>query len=56
MIQSESYDDQGILHLTVRMSGERLIQLIGQNHHDMDQFLGEQAVQFRRPLEAFEQN
>ena len=55
VIESERYDEEGILHLTVRMSGERLIQLIGQNHHDIDQILGEQAMQFKRPLEAFEQ-
>lgn len=54
VIESERYDEEGILHLTVRMSGERLIQLIGQNHHDIDQILGEQATQFKRPLEAFE--
>lgn len=55
VIQSEHYDDQGLLHLTVRMSGEQLSQLIRQNHFDLDQILGEQAVRLKRPLEEFEQ-
>ncbi|MFU8925517.1 ribosome rescue GTPase HflX [Acinetobacter puyangensis] len=55
VIQSEHYDDQGRLHLTVRMAAEKLLQLIGQNHFDLDSILGEQAAQFKPELEAFEQ-
>jgi GTP-binding protein HflX len=55
VIQSEHYDDQGNLHLTVRIAAEKLLQLIGQNHFDLDSILGEQAAQFKPELEAFEQ-
>ncbi len=55
VIQSESYDEQGNLHLTVCMSAEKLKQLILQNHFDLQQILGEQAAIFQKPLEEFEQ-
>lgn len=55
VIQHESYDDHGILHLTVRMSKEKLKTMILQLHYPLDEILGSQAESFKRVLEEFEQ-
>nr|WP_174506663.1 ribosome rescue GTPase HflX [Acinetobacter sp. Marseille-Q1620] len=54
VIQSENYDDEGNLHLDVRMAPQKLEQLIKQAHLPIDQILGQKAKQFQRPLEEFE--
>lgn len=55
VIQSEHYDEQGILHLTVRIAKDKLAQLILQNHFDLTTILGDQASLLQTPLEEFEQ-
>ncbi|SPL69634.1 ribosome rescue GTPase HflX [Acinetobacter stercoris] len=54
VILSENYDDEGNLHLDVRMAPQKLEQLIKQAHLPIDQILGQKAKQFQRPLEEFE--
>ena len=54
VIQAEQYDDEGQLHLQVSMAPHKLEQLIKQAHLPIDEILGAQAEQFKRPLEAFE--
>ncbi len=54
VIQHESYDDAGCLHLDVQMAGEKLAQIILQAHLPIDEIMGDAATQFKRPLEAFE--
>ncbi|ENV34948.1 ribosome rescue GTPase HflX [Acinetobacter gerneri] len=54
VIQSENYDDEGNLHLSVSMAPHKLEQLIKQAHLPIDQILGDKAKQFHRPLEEFE--
>jgi len=54
VIQSENYDDEGNLHLSVSMAPHKLEQLIKQAHLPIDQILGDKAKQFYRPLEEFE--
>jgi GTP-binding protein HflX len=54
VIQSEHYDDEGQLHLHIRIAPQKLEQLIKQAHLPLEEILGEQAQQFQRPLEAFE--
>ena len=54
VIQSEHYDDEGQLHLHIRIAPQKLEQLIKQAHLSLDEILGKQAQQFQRPLEAFE--
>ncbi len=54
VIQSENYDDEGNLHLSVSMAPQKLEQLIKQAHLPIDQILGDKAKQFQRPLEEFE--
>ena len=54
MIQSEHYDEQGQLHLQVSIAPQKLAQIIRQAHLSLEDILGEQAVQFQRPLEEFE--
>jgi len=54
VIQSEHYDDEGQLHLHIRIAPQKLEQLIKQAHLPLDEILGKQAQQFQRPLEAFE--
>ena len=55
IIQSEHYDEQGNHWLSVTLTADKLLQLIKQNHFDVDSILGEQANQFKPILEAFEQ-
>ena len=54
VIESEHYDDEGNLHLVVVMAPQKLEQLIKQAHLPLDEILGAQAQQFKRPLEEFE--
>ena len=54
VIQSEHYDDEGNLQLTVAMAPHKLEQLIKQAHLPIDEILGKKAEQFKRPLEEFE--
>lgn len=54
VIQSEHYDEQGQLHLQVNIAPQKLAQIILQAHLSLEDILGEQAVQFQRPLEEFE--
>lgn len=56
VIESEHYDDDGYHHVQVRLAADKLLQLIRQNHFDIEQILGEQAAQFEPVLEAFEQS
>ena len=54
VIESEQYDENGQLKLTVKMAPHKLEQLIKQLHLPIDEILGEKAVQFQRKLEEFE--
>jgi GTP-binding protein HflX len=54
VIQSEHYDDEGNLHLNVKIAPAKLEQLIRQAHLPLDQILGEKASMFQRTLEEFE--
>ncbi|KGT47248.1 ribosome rescue GTPase HflX [Acinetobacter sp. HR7] len=54
VIQSEHYDEDGQLHLQVRIAPQKLEQIIRQAHLSLEDILGDQAVQFQRPLEEFE--
>ncbi|WP_096911514.1 MULTISPECIES: ribosome rescue GTPase HflX [Acinetobacter] len=54
VIQSEHYDDQGDLHLSVCIAPHKLEQLIKQAHLPLDEILGKKASLFHRPLEEFE--
>ena len=54
VIQSEHYDDEGNLHLNVKIAPATLEQLISQAHLPLDQILGEKASMFQRTLEEFE--
>lgn len=54
VIQSEHYDDEGNLHLNVKIAPTKLEQLIRQAHLPLDQILGEKAALFERTLEEFE--
>ena len=55
VVQHESYSDTGEILLEVSMAGEKLAQLILQAHLPIDEIMGADAAQFKRPLEAFEQ-
>lgn len=54
VIQSEHYDEQGELLLSVNIAPQKLEQLLKQAHLPLHEILGEQANQFQRPLEEFE--
>ncbi|QKQ70772.1 ribosome rescue GTPase HflX [Acinetobacter sp. 10FS3-1] len=54
VIQSEHYDEEGHLHLNIRIAPQKLEQLIKQAHLPLEDILGKQAQQFKRPLEEFE--
>lgn len=54
VIQSEQYDDEGNLHLSIRMAPHKLEQLLRQLHLPLHDILGQAAKMFERPLEAFE--
>lgn len=54
VIKTEDYNDQGDLLLRIAMTPQKLAQMIHQLHLPIDEILGEQAQQFKRPLEAFE--
>ncbi|MCO8045794.1 GTPase HflX [Acinetobacter bohemicus] len=56
VIQSEHYDEEGHLHLNIRIAPQKLEQLIKQAHLPLEDILGKQAQQFKRPLEEFEIN
>ena len=54
VIEHEQYDEDGQLHLRVRIAPNKLEQLIRQAHLPLDEILGKAAKQFERPLEEFE--
>ncbi|MNC76529.1 hypothetical protein D3C75_1282700 [compost metagenome] len=54
VIQSEHYDDAGLLHIDVRIAPHKLEKLIRQAKLPLEEILGERASQFSRPLEEFE--
>ncbi|CEI52916.1 MULTISPECIES: ribosome rescue GTPase HflX [Acinetobacter] len=54
VIESEHYDDDGQLLLSIAIAPHKLEQLIKQAHLPIDEILGEKAQQFKRPLEEFE--
>ncbi|AOA59247.1 ribosome rescue GTPase HflX [Acinetobacter larvae] len=54
VIESEEYDDEGNLHLAVRIAPQKLLQLLGQAHLSLDQVLGTAAKEFEPVLEEFE--
>lgn len=54
VIQAEHYDEQGNLILELRMSPQKLEQLIKKSHLPLEQLLGEKAKIFAPVLEEFE--
>ena len=56
VIQSEAYDDHGLLHLQVHIAPQKLQQLIGEAHLSLRELLGDQAHLFEPRLEEFEIN
>jgi GTPase len=54
VIQSECYNDDGLLILSIQIAPQKLEQIIRQAHLPMDEILGDKAKQFHRPLEEFE--
>ncbi|WP_277560030.1 ribosome rescue GTPase HflX [Acinetobacter beijerinckii] len=54
VIESERYEENGDLHLTVCIAPHKLEQLIKQAHLPLDEILGNKASIFQRPLEEFE--
>lgn len=54
VIESEHYDDAGLLHIDVRIAPHKLEKLIRQAKLPLEEILGERANQFKRPLEEFE--
>ena len=54
VINNEHYDEEGLLHLELKISAEKLKQIILQNHFRLDDVLGDQAQIFSRTLEEFE--
>lgn len=56
VIQSEHYDDEGHLHMSICIAPHKLEQLIRQAHLPLDDILGTQAVLFQRVLEDFEKD
>ena len=56
VIQSEAYDDHGLLHLQVHIAPQKLQQLIGEAHLSLRELLGDQARLFEPRLEEFETN
>ncbi len=54
VIESEHYDDAGLLHIDVKIAPHKLEKLIRQAKLPLDEILGEHASQFKRPLEEFE--
>ena len=55
VIQTEQYDDEGNLHLSVCIAPHKLQQLLNQAHLPLNEILGDKAALFQRPLEEFEQ-
>ncbi len=55
VIQTEQYDDEGNLHLSICIAPHKLQQLILQAHLPLNEILGDKAALFQRPLEEFEQ-
>lgn len=47
VIQSEHYDDEGLLHIDIRIAPHKLEQLICQAKLPIDEILGERASQFK---------
>ena len=47
VIQSEHYDEQGDLHLSVCIAPQKLEQIIRQAHLPLDEILGEKAALFK---------
>lgn len=54
VIESEHYDDAGLLHIDVKIAPHKLEKLIRQAKLPLNEILGEHASQFKRPLEEFE--
>lgn len=54
VIQSEHYDDEGDLHLSVCIAPHKLEQLIKQAHLPLDEIVGAKSFLFHRVLEEFE--
>ena len=54
VIQTEQYDDEGNLHLSVCIAPHKLQQLLNQAHLPLNEILGDKAALFQRPLEEFE--
>ena len=54
VIESERYEENGDLHLTVCIAPHKLEQIIKQAHLPLDEILGNKASIFQRPLEEFE--
>ena len=55
VIQTEQYDDEGNLHLSVCIAPHKLQQLLNQAHLPLNEILGDKAALLQRPLEEFEQ-
>ena len=54
VIQSEYYDDEGQLHLTICIAPNKLEQLLKQSHLPLNEILGDKATLFQPVLEDFE--
>ena len=54
VIQSEQYDEEGNLHIQVKMAPQKIEQLIKKAHLPLDEILGEKAKIFHPVLEEFE--
>ena len=54
VIQSEHYDDEGNLHLSVIIAPQKIEQMIKKLHLPLDEILGEKSNIFRPKLEEFE--
>ena len=55
VIQTEQYDDEGNLHLSVCIAPHKLQQLLNPAHLPLNEILGDKAALYPRPLEEFEQ-
>ena len=55
VIQSEYYDEQGHLHLSICIAPDKLEQLLKQAHLPINEIVGAKAFLFQRALEDFEQ-
>ena len=53
VIQSEHYDDEGLLHIDIRIAPHKQA-VNSPSQTPIDEILGERASQFKRSLEEFE--